>query len=866
MKILGSIVGLIVLLLFGAYIVAFTDFGNGLIKPYVEKIIKEKSGFDVKFDKFQIRPSSIDIVAKANDEIALSTNGTLSVFSQNLDLKYDIEVANLRSLGVELKDKMLFAGLVKGKFSDFNANGTGNLLGSNVKFNADIKDFKPLTLNVDAKDLEIDKAIALAAKPIYATGKVDITADINDKGGKPEGIASVDIKNVVTKNDLIARDFGVNLPANFNLNGTIKADVKDALVNAKSAFVTPIAVAGSQKTMYDINSNTLSSDLRVSIEDLAKLEPIIKQKISGSLDINANAIVAKNELKNLDADIKGFGGSVKAALNDSKLIAKINSLKLEELVKVASMPAFASAVINGEAVLNDIKDTKNLSGSLKLNTKDGRLNPAEFKKLTNLNIANGVKFDLNSDAVVAGGEAKFDLSLLSNLLNIKNVKGSYNIDKKALDSKFSVVVDDLGNLESLVGQKLSGKIDLNGDVAVVGSEIKNLDVSGNALGGSIKANLKNEKLVASLNSLLLKDVFILIGSKPLANASINADINLNGLDVKNLNGSIKAVVKDGVVYEVEASKVLEKKIPAGVKFNANADVDLQKSVANFDVLANLLSDSSGNLINVKNTKGNFDINANALKSVFELDIPELKNISFLTDKILHGGINLKGDVQKMGENLVANLNSKLFNGDLKANLKDDKATLNLSKFTTKGLTDMLGVDHIYDGVGDMSANYNLKSQSGKFDIVIDEGRLTKTKFTETFATFTGRDITNEIYKNSKVYGTIDKQLINFNAEMNATRSNVSVANGKFDTATKIINIPVRMNYEKTDIAVDITGTSENPKYNISSDYIKNKALKEIDRFLGKKLGGGSENSGSGEAKDLKEQGKDAVKELIKGLF
>ncbi|MGB2553199.1 hypothetical protein ACPF04_08500 [Campylobacter sp. MOP51] len=872
-KFLVVLLGLIVVLIIGAYTVLFTDFGNGIVKPYVENIIKEKSGYNVKFEKFQIRPTTIDIVAKANDEITLNTNGTLSVFSQSIDLKYDVEVANLRSLGVELKEKMLFAGLVKGVFKDFNANGVGNLLGSNVKFNADIREFKPLALNLDAKNLEVDKALALAGKPIYANGKIDITADIKDNGGKPDGTANIDIVNILTDNALIAKDFNLTLPANFNLKGAIKADVKDWIVNAKSAFVTPIAVAGSEKSIYDINSQTLSSDFRLVVDDLTKLEPIIKQKIAGALNVKGNTIVAQNQLKNLDADINGFGGTVKAVLNNDKLTAKIDSLKLDELIKIAALPAFASGVINADAVLNDIKNTKNIAGSVKLTTQNGKLNAGEFKKLTNLNIANGVTFTLNADADVKNGEAKFDAALLSNLMNLKNLKGSYNIDKKALESKFTLNVDDLGKLESLVGQKLAGKVDINGDVSLLNNQLKGLNVDGNALGGNIKANLKDEKLVASLNSLLLKDVFILIGSKPLANATLNADINLNGLDAKNLNGTIKANVKDGVVYEAEASKVIEKKLPAGLKFNANSDIALQKSVANFDVLANLISSNNTNLIAVKNTKGSFDINQNILKSVFELEIPELKNISFLTDRVLHGNINLKGDMQKQGENLTANVTSKLFNGDLKANLNNDKLVANLGKFTTKGLTDLLGLDHIYDGVGDMNANYDLKTQSGKFDVIIDEGRLAKTKFTENFMTFTGRDITSEIYKNSKVYGTIDKQMINFNAEMNATRSNINVENGKFNTATKAINIPVKMNYEKTDIAIDITGTSDNPKYNIGSEYIKNKALKELDRFLDKKLGGKNQE-GSPEAdgtegssgQDTKDQGTDIVKDLIKGLF
>lgn len=866
MRILAAILGLIVILLFSSYVILFTDFGNGIVKPYAQNIIKEKSGFDVKFDKFQIRPTSIDIVATVNSEITANINGGLSVFSRTLDLKYDIAVDNLISFGVELKERMIFAGTAKGKFDDFNANGAGKLLGSNLRFAANLKDYKPLSLILDAKNIELDKALALANRPIYAKGSIDIVADIKESNGKPNGTANIDILNVKTQNELIARDFNITLPSNFGINGAVRAIVQDWLVNAKTAFVTPIAVAGSEKTIYDINSKTLSSDFKITIDDMTKLEPIIKQKIAGSLNIKGDTIVTKNELKNLEADIAGFGGSVKAVLNNDKLTAKINSLKLEELIKIAALPAFASGVIDGDAVLNDIKNSKNISGGIKFKTANGKLNPSEFKKLTNLEIASGVNFTLSANADIKGGEAKFNADLLSNLLNLKNLNGAYNLGTKALNSKFTLNVDDLAKLESIVGQKLSGKVDINGDVSMLDNEIKSLNVIGNALGGNIKAALKDQKLTANLSSLGLKDIFILIGSKPLADATINANVNLNGLDMKTLNGTAKISIANGLIYENEMSKALEKKLPAGLKFNANTDINIQKSVANFDLSANLLGSEGKNILGVKNTKGSFDINQNSLKSVFELDIPELKNISFLTDRVLHGAVNFKGDAQKQGENLTANVTSRLFNGDLRANLKDNKLAIDLTKFTAKGLTDMLGFNHVYDGAGDMTANYDLSSQRGDFNVLIDEGKLVKTGFTNTVSTFTGRDITGEIYKNSKIYGTIEKNMINFNADMNATRSRINVTDGKFNAATKAVNIPVKMNYEKTDIAINITGTSDNPKYNISSDYIKGKALKEIDRFLDKKFSSGGSDTNETNATGSGGSGADIVKDLIKGLF
>ena len=150
-KIIVFALAFVLIAVIGAYTLAFTSFGNDIVKPYVQNAIKEKSGYDVKFNKFEIRPTGIDIQAVANSEITAKVSGMLSIFSKNLDLSYDIDVQNLASMGINLKEKMLFSGLIKGKFTDFEATGAGKILGSTVTFNSTVKDYSPLGLKLDAK-------------------------------------------------------------------------------------------------------------------------------------------------------------------------------------------------------------------------------------------------------------------------------------------------------------------------------------------------------------------------------------------------------------------------------------------------------------------------------------------------------------------------------------------------------------------------------------------------------------------------------------------------------------------------------------------------------------------------------------------
>ena len=88
--------------------------------------------------------------------------------------------------------------------------------------------------------------------------------------------------------------------------------------------------------------------------------------------------------------------------------------------------------------------------------------------------------------------------------------------------------------------------------------------------------------------------------------------------------------------------------------------------------------------------------------------------------------------------------------------------------------------------------------------------------------------------------------------LSSQRSDINITSASLDTTTKAINIPIKANIEKTDIDVVISGTSSDPKYTISSNYLKDKLSKEIDRGLNK-LFKGDENK----SKD--------TKELINGL-
>ena len=676
MKILAYTLGVLLLLAVCAIGFVFSGFGNDMIASYAQKAALEK-GVKLEFAKFKLDLTSVDISAKINSEIAANISGGLSIFTQNLDLIYNITANNLKSANLNLRQPIDLSGQIKGRFSDFDANGAGKALGSNINFIANLKDQNPTTIELNAKNLDINEALALLAKPAYASGKVDIVANVKEQNGKPKGTAEILIYDGIANEALIAKDFNVTLPKNFTFKGATTADIDGFVATAKSLFVSSIATVSANKTTYDIN-------------------------------------------------------------------------------------------------------------------------------------------------------------------------------KKSLESDFNVNIDDLGKLESIVGQKLNGAVNLNGDVKAANAKLSELNIGGTALGGNLSAKLKDEKLNANLKNGMLKDLFSLVGQKPLANANIDISANLSSLDTKNLNGDASVKLSGGEIYEKAMGQILGKDFPTGTKFELNSDIKITQSVANFT------GELASSLADLKNIKGNFDMSSSAANVKFDANVPDLKKLAFATGRQLHGALNANVTAAKQGENLTAEITSQnLMNGKFDAKLKNNDLTAVLQNFTFKGLSQMLGIDHVYDGVGDGKLDYDIVSQQGKFNIDINEGRLVASNFTNTIKTLSGRDITTEIYKNGVINGTIDKNMINFAAKMSAQRSDINVTKGTYNTANSAINIPIDFRYEKTDAKIDVTGTAGDPKYSVSSNYLKGKVEKEIGRFLDKKLGGDSNSTNST---------KDAVKGLLKNLF
>lgn len=831
MKALAWICGVVVAVFVVAYLLLFSSFGNSLLKGSIEKYASNAAGMEVRLDKFELGFSDFDIIASLNNELSLSTKGKYSLLGRSFELVYSTQATSFMDMKIDLS----LIGQAKGKFSDFVADGSGTLAGSNIRFAANLKDYAPAQLRLDAKNLDLAAISLIALKKPLLHGKLSAVADIIDGNGT----AKISAPNIMV-DSAAQKEFGISLPKNFSaaLNSDIKA--QNNLILAATTLKSPIAQAGAKQTSYDIATGDLKSDFNVNIADLSKLEPIIHQKLSGSIKVDGNAELAQNQLKVLEASIKGLGGEIIATLKDGSINADIKSIKLASALALGGLAPLANADINGVAKITDFDDISKIKGDAQINLNNGVLNHKQMNAALSSDLKADVSFDATSKLNIANSLLNFDAVLNSPVVENLKAKGEYKLNENHIKANINAKI---ASLSAILGSNVAGGADLKADVEMKNSALSLLDVDFKGFGGSIFAKSKGKDLQAQIKNIQAGNLFALTSFDKLLDGVIDGELSLESLDINNLNGRGELKVSDGVFNQTAMKKLLGGDFPAGAELSAHFKPTFTNSVAYFS--SNIKSD----LGELSKFDGSYNISKNALDATYSLSVKDLAKLAFLTGTPIKAPLNVNGKISTLASDITASATSDIFSS--KTNIKFEKNKLNadIKEAKIEQILKALDYGNFYQGVANARFNYDILAQNGDFDADILKGQLVKTQLTDIISTLLGgRDITHEIYENGKVIGTISKGLINFNANLNSERSKITANNSSVNTNTKALNIPLRANYEKTDFSVDITGTTENPKYKMSSNYLEQKAAEGIGKILG---GGKSDDKDSGSKNLLK---------------
>ena len=831
MKFLAWFCGILLVLVVALYCVLFSSFGNSVLKPFVEKIASEKIGMEFRLEKFELGFSSFDILAIINGELGVESKGKYSLFSSQFDLNYNTQAKSFNGMQIDLSLK----GEALGSFDNFVANGSGSLAGSSIRFASRIKDYAPLELKLDAKELDLAALSMIALKKAYITGKLSAVADIAGQ----EGTAKLNsAKIIITKE--AQNDFGISLPSNFalSLNSDIKLLGKQ--VAATTRVKSALANLSAKNTSYNFENGEITSDFNLDIANLAALEPIIKQKLNGSIKVVGNTKIANGAMEFLDAKINGLGGEILASLKDNELNANIKNLKLAQALSLAGLAPLANSDISGTAKITNLNDTKKIKGSANLTLSNGVLNHKQMNALLGSDLSSDVSFNAQNKLEIASGTLNFDSVLSSPVIENLGAKGSYTLANGDAKIDLAGKIADLG---AIFGSGAKSPANIKANVGLKAGELSDGDIDIKGFGGEILAKVKGKALNANIKNIKAEQVLAMTTFGSLFNGEVNAELSLDGLNLQNLNGRGELSVKNGVFNAAAMSKLLETEFPENVKFSLNFKPTLTNSVAYFS--SNFASD----IANISKFDGSYNLQKNALDAAYSANVSDLSKLSFLTGVALYTPLNVSGKIASTNQAINASANSDIFGSNTDITFKSGALNANMKNAKIEQILKALGYEQFYIGSTNMTFDYNTASKLGEFNANILNAHLAKTGLTELISSVLGgRDITTEVYENGVVKGAIKGDIIAFDANMHSKRSDINVKQASINTKSKALNIPVSANYEKTDIGIDITGTTEAPKYALSSQYLQQKAEQGVEKLIDKAFKGNDEKADK--AKDI----------------
>lgn len=831
MKFLAWVCGILLVLVVALYCVLFSSFGNSVLKPFVEKIASEKIGMEFRLEKFELGFSSFDILAIINGELGVESKGKYSLFSSQFDLNYNTQAKSFNGMQIDLSLK----GEALGSFDNFVANGSGSLAGSSIRFASRIKDYAPLELKLDAKALDLAALSMIALKKAYISGKLSAVADIAGQ----EGTAKLNsAKIIITKE--AQNDFGISLPANFalSLNSDIKLLGKQ--VAATTRVKSALANLSAKNTSYNFENGEITSDFNLDIANLAALEPIIKQKLNGSIKVAGNTKIANGAMEFLDAKINGLGGEILASLKDNELNANIKNLKLAQALSLAGLAPLANSDISGTAKITNLNDTKKIKGSANLTLSSGVLNHKQMNALLGSDLSSDVSFNAQNKLEITSGTLNFDSVLNSPVIENLGAKGSYTLANGDAKIDLAGKIADLG---AIFGSGAKSPANIKANVGLKAGELSDGDIDIKGFGGQIIAKVKGKALNANIKNIKAEQVLAMTTFGSLFNGEVNAELSLDGLNLQNLNGRGELSVKNGVFNAAAMSKLLEAKFPENVKFSLNFKPTFTNSVAYFS--SNFASD----IANISKFDGSYNLQKNALDAAYSANVSDLSKLSFLTGVALYTPLNVSGKIASTNQAINASANSDIFGSNTDITFKSSVLNANMKNAKIEQILKALGYEQFYIGSTNMTFDYNTASKFGEFNANILNAHLAKTGLTELISSVLGgRDITTEVYENGVVKGRVTGDIITFDANMHSKRSDINVKQASINTKSKALNIPVSANYEKTDIGIDITGTTEAPKYALSSQYLQQKAEQGVEKLIDKAFKGNDEKADK--AKDI----------------
>ncbi len=605
MKVLKWLGSTIVILLAVIYIAAFTSLGNGIVAPIIEKKINEATQLNTKLETFVLRINNLDIVLALDPENQVEVKGNFSLFSQTLDISYNVALSKLSNLEklaqIKLNGGFFTQGRVFGNLDFITVDGKSDVATSNTTYHVELEEFNPTSIIAKVQELDLDSLLFMIGQKKYASAKIDL--DLNFKNIKPHQLDG-DIKLITTKGlintSVMKKDFGVTIPKTsfgMNVDAQLRGDeiIYNYLLDSNLAKIVSKGTVLPEPLQLD----TIYS---VNVQELGVFKPITNAELRGALNVNGTVKGSADKLVlQGKSDIASSNTTFEAILKQfqpSSVEASIKHLKLQKLLYMVYQPHYADATFNLDAKLTSL-DPKNLQGKVSTAIKDGIVDSKYITKAYEFESPMPkTTFNGTTNTVLKGTLVDTQVDMNSNLadFNIKSAK--FDLHDASIKSDYRAKLHNLDKLYFVTAQHMKGSITAEGDLSVG----KDLDftMQSQVAGGKLNAKLHNDDFSAKLSNMQTLELLHILIYPEVFKSRIDGDVKYN---LAQASGTFNGKLKEGTFTQNQVLDLTKEYTKINLyreKFlgDVNAKIEQEKITASLDLK------SKNSSISTKDTKLN----------------------------------------------------------------------------------------------------------------------------------------------------------------------------------------------------------------------------------------------------------------------
>ncbi len=546
-KLFLSLTLLIVIILGSVYGILFTKYGNGIVASYIEeKVNSGQSDVKLKVEEFTLTLKNLNFDASINDNSKINISGDLSLFKKSVDLKYDIKINELSTLKnltkQEFKGPLVTSGIFTGNDQEAIIQGVSDIAQSQTKYYFNLEDFEPKNINIQVKNAKIEDLLVLLNKPLYAKGDLNVLADIKNANlSKLDGMIVAKVSNGKVNNEVINSEFNQGFESTINFQSDINAILTPNKAEVKSNLISALGEIYMNKTTIDLSANSVKSDYKIDIKNLAKLEGVISKKLNGQFITNGS-FKAFDETIQIEGNSDIFEGITKyngefVNSKASNIKFSIENAKLEKFLQVLNEPIYTTGDLNIEG---DIKnaDLNKLEGSIISKIDNGSIVNEVANVVFKQDLKEKLNYNLEIDTSLVPNQAVSKAYVETTMGNLTVQKAVYDFTQDSLISDYLLNIPVLEKLKDITKMNLKGNLDINGELSNKGN---NLSVIGNSktLGGTFDFDLKNDQLKANLKNIDVQELSTMLDYSKIFDAKANFVLDYDLLSKKgNLSGKL----------------------------------------------------------------------------------------------------------------------------------------------------------------------------------------------------------------------------------------------------------------------------------------------------------------------------------------